>query len=104
MTNETEITTDKHDFILDRMGFTDEPLDQRAFVFCKILNELKIPYKKYYTSPQHRYLRSQPYKKNNDFADMGIVVVGTCNENYAAYAIYLYQQKMATISSMNKML
>lgn len=96
-----DISTNKYDFILDAMGFADEPLDQRAVVFCGILNELNIPFKKYYTSPRHRYLRSQP---NGDFSDMGMVVIGNCDENYARYAIYLFQQKMATISQLNKML
>jgi len=99
--NEIETATNKFDFILDNLGFTDEPLDQRAFTFCKILNELNIPYKKYYTSSKHRYLRSQPH---GDFADMGMVIIGTCDENYASYAVYLYQKKMATISNLNKML
>lgn len=94
----------KYDFVLDNLGFAEEPLDQRAFTFCKILNELDIPFKKYYTSPQHRYLRSQPYTKNNDFADMGMVLIGNCDESYAKYAIYLYQQRMASISALNKML
>ena len=98
---ETETTTNKFDFILDNLGFVDEPLDQRAVVFCKILNELNIHYKKYYTSPQHRYLRSMP---SGDFANMGMVIIGACDENYAKYAIYLYQQKMDVISNLNKML
>ena len=102
--NETDIVTNKYDFILDNLGFTEEPLEQRAVVFCKILNELNISYRKYYTSPQHRYLRTQPYTRNSDFADMGMVVIGNCDENYAAYAIYLYQQKMAVINKLNKML
>lgn len=101
---ETEINTSKYDFILDNIGYTEEPLDQRAFIFCKILNELNIPFKKYYTSSQHRYLRSKPYSKNNDFADMGMVLVGNCDENYAKYAIYLYKQKMEVLCKLNKML
>ena len=98
---ETETTTNKFDFILDNLGFVDETLHQRAVVFCKILNELNIHYKKYYTSPQHRYLRGMP---SAYFANMGMVIIGTCDENYAKYAIYLYQQKMAVISNLNKML
>ena len=42
-----ETSTAKYDFVLDNLGFTDEPLDQRAVIFCKILNELNIPFKKY---------------------------------------------------------
>lgn len=96
-----ETSTAKYDFVLDNLGFADEPLDQRAVVFCKILNELNIPFKKYYTSPQHRYMRSMP---SGDFADMGMIIIGTCDENYAAYAMYLFRQKMAVISQLNKML
>ena len=41
---------------------------------------------------------------SSDFADMGMVIIGTCDENYAAYAMYLFKQKMAVISNLNKML
>lgn len=99
--NDVETETAKYDFILDSMGFTEEPLEQRAVVLCKILRELNIPFKKYYTSPNHRHLRTQPY---TDFSGMGMIVVAVCDENYAGYTKYLYAQKMAVISKLNNML
>lgn len=102
MKEDVRTNIDKYDFVLDSLGYADEPLEQRAFVFCKILRELNIPFKKHYTSPQHRHLRSMPYKEGNDFNNMGMVIVGNCDENYARYAIYLYEKKMNEIELLNK--
>ena len=101
---EEQIATENYDFVLDNMGYTEEPLEQRAVVFCRILRELEIPYKKYYVYPNHRYLRTQPVKNNEKFSGMGMVFIGVCEEYYAKYAIYLYKQRMANISKLNSML
>lgn len=101
---ELELNAEKFDFILDSLGHTEIPIEQRAFTMCKILHELKIPFRKYYTSPKHRYLRTKPYFKENDFSDMGVVLIGTCNVSYANYAIYLYNKKMTVIKQLNNML
>ena len=102
MSENIKTDTNKYDFILDSLGFENEPLEQRAFIFCKILKELNITFKKYYTSPKHKYLRSKPYKEHNDFSNMGMVVVADCDKNYAQYTIYLYKRKMEEISTLNK--
>ena len=94
------VETIKYDFILDSLGYTDEPLEQRAFVFCNILKELDIPFKKYYTSTKHRYLRSQPCSR--DGLDTSMVLIGICDENYAHYAIHLFQKKMRQIAHLNR--
>lgn len=91
----------KYDFMLSSLGYTDEPLDQRAIVLCKILKELNIPYKKYYTSPKYRHLRTLP---NNDFNEINMIISAVCDENYASYAIYLFEKKMEQISKLNNML
>ena len=101
MENEISTKTIKYDFVLDTLGYADEPLEQRAYVFCGILKELNIPFKKYYTSSKHRYLRSQPCNRDSN-ADTSMVLIGSCDENYAQYAIYLFHKKMKIVSILNR--
>ena len=87
------------DFILNNLGYTDVPLEQRAVVFCKLLREFDIPYRRYYTTPNRLAMRSRPTKDT-----MGMVVIAECTLDYAHYIMYLYSKKMQTISKLNKML
>ena len=94
----TEISTNS--FILDSLGYCEVPLDQRAVVFCRILKELDITYRKYYTSPCYRHVRVGVTSENT--LKMSIVFNVECTCEYAGYVEYLYKERMKKISLLNK--
>ena len=96
----SDVTTNS--FILDSLGYCDIPLDQRAVVFCRILKELDIIYKKYYTSPCYRHVRVGVTSENT--LKMSIVFNVECTCEYVGYVTYLYKERMRKISLLNKCL
>ena len=85
------------------LGFEHEPLDTKAVVMSKILKELDIPYKMWYTRLSKKSLR-RVRKPSIEWSDMNIVFELDVDEDHAAYAVYLYNKRMNIIIMLNKSL
>lgn len=96
--NETQCRID-----LIELGFEHEPLETKAVVMSKILKELDIPYKMWYTRLGKKSIR-RARKPSIEWNDMNIVFDVFKDEHHTAYAVYLYNQRMNTIISLNKSL
>lgn len=93
----------KLDFCIDDLGYEDEPLETRAIVMSKILKELEIKYKRYYTMLSNRdYLRA----KRPDIVppDMSIAFLVECDQPHLEFAKYQYHKRMDVILQLKRSL
>lgn len=92
---------DNKEFCIDDLGYLEEPLELKAIVMSKVLKELNIKYKRYYTSKSKR-----DYKrvKKPEIAppDMSIAFTVECDNDYLAFAKYNYYKRMDTILTLKK--
>ena len=91
----------KIDICIDDLGYNSETLESRAIVMSKVLKELDLKFKKYYTMLSNRdYLRVK--KPDVTPPDMSIAFLIECDKNHLEFAKYKYRERMDAILTFKK--
>lgn len=94
-------STNKLDICIDDLGYAEETLESRAIVMSKVLKELNLKFKKYYTMLSNRdFLRVK--KPDVLPPDMSIAFLIECDKDHLEFAKYCYHERMKTIVGLRK--
>lgn len=89
------------DVCLNDLGFSEMALEPRIIVFQRILRDLNIQYRRYYSRKSARSYRR--VKKPDIPADDLIIIMSVLTDNnHIEYAKYLYQKRMKDIQYLYK--
>lgn len=95
--------TNAIDICLEDLSFNDEPLEVRIVVLSKILKDLGITYKRYYTKKSTRSFRRVKRPDIIPEKDLTIVYTVNTDESHIQYATWLFNEQMKKIVSMYRM-
>lgn len=88
---------------IDDLGFLEESLESRAIVMSKILKELGLKFKRYYSSTSHRSFK-RVKKPAVAPPDMTIAFLVECSKDYLEFAKYRYEERMLIIQRFSRAL
>lgn len=92
----------KIELSMDELGFSEEELDTRIMVLGKILDDLEINSRRYYTR-RNKAGCQFVNKPDIEWADLTATFIIISDEEHAEFAKYLYRNKMELIRKLRKM-
>lgn len=100
--NTIERKISEQELRLSELGFDTETIEAKAIVLLKILTELNIRYKRYYTRISRPNLR-RVKRPEVGREDIDIVINAYTDKEHLLFALYLFKERMVAITTIKKM-
>lgn len=100
--NTMERKLSEQELRLSELGFDTETIEAKAIVLLKILTELNIRYKRYYTRLSKPNLR-RAKRPEVGWEDIDIVINAYTDKEHLLFALYLFKERMVAITTIKKM-
>lgn len=89
------------EFNLEDLGFPEEATETKALVLHKVLRDLCIPFKKFYSKKSDRSFK-RVKKTNIEPSDLTLKFLVECDKAHLQYVSHVYKKRMKEVIALEK--